>query len=109
MSVPRWAPRETDAETNMSEQDVSLGGHVGSMPVEGRGRKQGGAEEDAEWQCATHLVCSQVHRQVWSCRGPAEMSQVGTTVLGLYPTLLVSGSGLALDGRETRGQAVLFR
>lgn len=74
---------------------------MGSIPTEESGRKQEGAEGEAERPCATHLGLSQLHREIWSYSGPAELSQVGTRELGLYPTVLVSGYGLALEGSET--------
>lgn len=44
--VTCWAPPEADAEMGMNKQDVYLGLHLGSVPIEGRGRRQDGAERE---------------------------------------------------------------
>lgn len=98
---------EKHAEVKGSLQGVCWEG-LGSGPAEGRGRKQRGQREKLS-HSTLPTRASATSTGTSGASGPAELSQVGTRELGLYPTVLVSGYGLPLAGGETQDQAVFVR
>lgn len=92
----------------VSQQDVYLGAHLGSVSTEGRGRKLDGPEGEAELQC-TPTWASANSTGKFEATVALQSCPNGTRKLGLYPTVLVRGYGPPLEGGETQDQVVFFR